>query len=163
MKALTIWQPWSTLIATGQKRIETRSWATRYRGWLIIHAAAKWSADLRQLAASPMFAEMLKGTPGYSGDDGDLFSKSEPPMPPLGAVVGVARLVAIDSVDDPRLITSEIERELGDYSPGRWAWIMEEPIAFKTPIPTKGFQGLWTPTPTILEAASKLIKYREVV
>lgn len=160
MKALTIYQPWATLIATGQKRIETRGWATGYRGWLIIHAAVKWSADLRELSCSPLFAEMLRGTPGYSATDGDLFSESEPPTPPLGAVVGVAKLVATEQTDDPRLIVSDHERELGDYSAGRWAWIFEERIAFQNPIPMKGFQGIWRPAPTIIDAATKLIRYR---
>lgn len=39
MKAITLTQPWATLVAIGAKRIETRSWATRYRGPLAIHAA----------------------------------------------------------------------------------------------------------------------------
>ena len=38
MKALTIKQPWATLIALGEKKIETRSWSTKYRGPLLIHA-----------------------------------------------------------------------------------------------------------------------------
>ena len=38
MKALTIRQPWASLIAAGVKTIETRSWSTRYRGPLAIHA-----------------------------------------------------------------------------------------------------------------------------
>ncbi|WP_409175497.1 hypothetical protein [Brevibacillus fortis] len=32
MKAITIHQPFATLIALGEKRFETRGWATRYRG-----------------------------------------------------------------------------------------------------------------------------------
>ena len=32
MKALTIWQPWASLLVSGQKKYETRSWATAYRG-----------------------------------------------------------------------------------------------------------------------------------
>lgn len=32
MKALTIWQPWASLIARGVKQYETRSWPTKYRG-----------------------------------------------------------------------------------------------------------------------------------
>lgn len=40
MKALTLWQPWASLIALGEKRYETRSWATSYRGLLAIHASA---------------------------------------------------------------------------------------------------------------------------
>ena len=38
MKALTIIQPWATLLAAGKKRIETRSWKTNYRGEILIHA-----------------------------------------------------------------------------------------------------------------------------
>lgn len=51
MKALTVHQPWASLIALGHKRIETRSWSTSYRGPLAIHAAAygrsvtRWGID----------------------------------------------------------------------------------------------------------------------
>ena len=38
MKALTIIQPWATLIASGHKMNETRSWKTNYRGEVLIHA-----------------------------------------------------------------------------------------------------------------------------
>ena len=38
MKAITLTQPWATLVAIGAKRIETRSWRTFYRGPLAIHA-----------------------------------------------------------------------------------------------------------------------------
>jgi hypothetical protein len=39
MKAITLHQPWATLVAIEQKKIETRSWPTSYRGPLAIHAA----------------------------------------------------------------------------------------------------------------------------
>jgi hypothetical protein len=42
MKAITIIQPWATLIALGEKKFETRSWTTKYRGPLAIHAGMKW-------------------------------------------------------------------------------------------------------------------------
>ncbi|WP_371822846.1 hypothetical protein [Cohnella sp. LGH] len=29
MKAITVWQPWATLIALRLKRYETRSWSTK--------------------------------------------------------------------------------------------------------------------------------------
>jgi len=45
MKALTLWQPWASLVATGAKRIETRSCVTKYRGPLAIHAAKEVGAD----------------------------------------------------------------------------------------------------------------------
>ena len=41
MKALTIWQPWASLLVSGQKKYETRSWATSYRGPIAIHAAMR--------------------------------------------------------------------------------------------------------------------------
>ena len=36
MRALSVKQPWASLIASGQKTIETRTWRTDYRGDLLI-------------------------------------------------------------------------------------------------------------------------------
>lgn len=41
MRILSLWQPWASLIALGFKTIETRSWATKYRGLVAIHATIK--------------------------------------------------------------------------------------------------------------------------
>ncbi len=38
MKVLTIKQPWATLILQQDKRFEFRTWKTKYRGELLIHA-----------------------------------------------------------------------------------------------------------------------------
>ena len=38
MKAITIKQPWATLIAKGYKEYEFRTWKTKYRGDILIHA-----------------------------------------------------------------------------------------------------------------------------
>ena len=38
MKALSLTQPWASLVADGRKTTETRSWLTHYRGPLAIHA-----------------------------------------------------------------------------------------------------------------------------
>jgi hypothetical protein len=46
VKALSLWQPWASLIAVGAKRFETRSWQTSHRGPLLIHAAQKWGGQL---------------------------------------------------------------------------------------------------------------------
>lgn len=53
MKALTLHQPWASLVALGVKTIETRSWATKHRGPIAIHAGTSskvldylcWEAD----------------------------------------------------------------------------------------------------------------------
>jgi hypothetical protein len=41
VRVLTIRQPWATASAHGPKRVENRTWSTRYRGPLLIHAAAR--------------------------------------------------------------------------------------------------------------------------
>lgn len=40
-KIISIRQPWATLIVRGIKDIENRSWATRYRGPVLIHASLR--------------------------------------------------------------------------------------------------------------------------
>ena len=41
MKAITIWQPYSAAIKIGLKHYETRSWATKHRGQIVIHSSGK--------------------------------------------------------------------------------------------------------------------------
>jgi ASCH domain len=53
-KALSIRQPWAWLIVNGHKDIENRSWATRFRGPVLIHAA-KGMTRLEYSAALLMF------------------------------------------------------------------------------------------------------------
>ncbi len=35
------------------------------------------------------------------------------------------------------------ERAFGDWSPGRFGWILRNPVLFDKPIPAKGAQGFW--------------------
>lgn len=54
IRALTIRQPWAELIFRGRKPYELRSWRTKYRGPLVIHAAAKIDAeDARHFGLNP--------------------------------------------------------------------------------------------------------------
>ena len=48
MKVITIKQPWATLIAEGLKKYEFRTWNTKYRGDILIHAGK--SIDRKALA-----------------------------------------------------------------------------------------------------------------
>lgn len=41
MKALSIRQPWASMILRGRKTIETRTWPTRYRGDMLIVSSAR--------------------------------------------------------------------------------------------------------------------------
>ena len=45
MKALTIKEPWATLIIEGYKEYEFRSWKTNYRGKILIHAGKSLEKD----------------------------------------------------------------------------------------------------------------------
>ncbi len=47
LRALTIWQPWAWLIVNGYKDVENRSWETRHRGPLLIHAGLnkRWLSE----------------------------------------------------------------------------------------------------------------------
>lgn len=129
MKALTITQPWATLVAIGAKRIETRSWRTAYRGPLAIHAAMGWPTKARAISLTSPFIESLNRA-GYLPDI------------PLGVVVATCRLANVlpTEVVEP---LSELERKFGDYSPGRFAWILEDIEPLPEPIPTKGALSLW--------------------
>lgn len=45
MKVLSVRQPWAWLIVHGLKDIENRSWSTRFRGTVLIHAGKQFDAD----------------------------------------------------------------------------------------------------------------------
>lgn len=125
MKALTLTQPWATLVATGKKRVETRSWRTGYRGPLAIHAAKGFPAEARRYAEHEHTLGRL-------------------PSPlPRGAVLCVVDLVDCRPAEEVALDISSLERLYGDYGPGRWAWLFEELEPFDTPVPAKGALGLW--------------------
>lgn len=49
-KAITIRQPWAWLIIHGGKDIENRTWSTKYRGRILVHAA-KGMSESEYIAA----------------------------------------------------------------------------------------------------------------
>lgn len=57
MKVITLIQPWATLIALGEKQIETRSWSTKYRGEIAIHAGKKID---KSVFIQPYYYEVFK-------------------------------------------------------------------------------------------------------
>jgi hypothetical protein len=60
MKAISLWQPWATLVAIGAKTIETRGWSTSYRGPIAIHAAKKLIPDFGSICHSEPFSSALE-------------------------------------------------------------------------------------------------------
>jgi hypothetical protein len=59
VKCLTVRQPHAQLIVLGPKRIETRSWATKYRGPLVIHAAKQRPTPGTYVALGEYMAEQV--------------------------------------------------------------------------------------------------------
>ena len=142
MKAITIRQPWATLVVSldgsGRplKAVETRGWKTSYRGPLAIHAG-KTVPDMFFMGMGEADADAFLS----AGLDGDQAIACLP----YGAIVGKVTLV--DCVPIEQLYGSGLdtprERAFGDWRPGRYGWILANPILFKSPIHTRGKQGLW--------------------
>lgn len=122
MKALTIKEPWATLIIDGYKKYEFRSWKTNYRGKILIHAGMSEEKD------------MLKKFKDYNLN----CSK--------GMIIGEALLT------DCILVTKEFEEELlkidktvygRESHEMKYAWELENVIKYDKPILIKGKLGLW--------------------
>ena len=103
MKALTVRQPWASLIAMGVKRLETRSWSTTYRGPLMIHAGKAWAPGwLAWMHEDDDRLELLDSAGGCSDEDtnGSGYFRPWAKSLPLGAVVAVADLVDVVPITD---------------------------------------------------------------
>src|SRR5687768_930637 len=131
MKALSLLQPWASLVVLGHKTIETRSWNTAYRGTLMIHASkGKSGAEMSRL---PVFKK-------YIGDFAAL---------PFGAIIGEVQLTDVVRIDALPFTQAAIdrltleERAFGDYRSGRFAWLLEDAVQYPEPISAKGALGLW--------------------
>lgn len=133
MKALTLWEPWASLWASGVKVHETRGWPTHHRGELAVHAARRWGSDQREAAW------MLRGAITAAGL-ADRFAFAAPST--LGRVVGIVRVVGCYPTEraDP---IGPLDRMCGDWSPGRYAWATEGAVLLDEPIPCQGHQGIW--------------------
>jgi activating signal cointegrator 1 len=138
MKALTVMQPWATLVALGAKRIETRSWSTSYRGPLAIHASSRISREAAVICREPPFREALAAG-GYDEESGSVIN---PFGLPLGAVIAVATLVDVQRITREHA-PAEPERSFGDYAPGRFAWLLDHVRRLPEPVAAKGALGLW--------------------
>lgn len=148
-------------MAHGQKRIETRSWSTRYRGLLAIHAAQGFPRAAQELCFTGYFAKALS-------DAGYCLSQRNSParqraiaagdsgwgaLLPRGAVVAVVRLADCRPTGPtagwaeflPDWLPAEgtPERAFGDFSPGRYGWFLEDVHRFEFPVSAKGALGLW--------------------
>lgn len=123
MKSLTLIQPWATLIALGKKKIETRGWKTSYRGPLLIHAGKK---IYKTVLDKYPFKEVLEAH-GIK----EL---------PTGVIIAKCNLIDCVEIESP---PEGIEYYFGDYTPGRYAWLLGDVEMLKEPVPAKGQLSLW--------------------
>jgi activating signal cointegrator 1 len=141
MKALTLWQPWASLVAMGEKKVETRCWSTKYRGELAIHAAAK--SPPKWLGASREFPEFRRELADvFCARERDLAARIDV-MLPRGVVLCVVRLVDIQTTDEAAGFLCQRELIFGNYEEGRYAWFFEMVERFETPVPARGNRLLW--------------------
>lgn len=128
MKALTISQPYASLIADGEKWIENRTWETRYRGRLAIHAG--------------------KGT--------QYLDRTRLADYPTGVVLATCDLVACFSLQwiefmakkRPKIFANGTERYWSEiarhqHAEGPWCWVLQHVERLPVPIAASGKQGLW--------------------
>lgn len=128
MKALTISQPWASLIASGDKWIENRCWRTYYRGPLAIHAGSgRQCLDRASLAAYPTRRIIAVVDLVACLSWGEIATESE--RQPLGRPPGVF---------------GRYWREICEhrYCEGPWCWILAN-VRLVEPIEIRGAQGLW--------------------
>jgi hypothetical protein len=158
MKVISLLQPWATLVVIGAKKIETRSWNTKYRGELLIHASKNYEKG-RSIAMEPPFRQYMpsigKKPKGYNEGAGFYDWNALP----FGAIIGKVNLVDTCKTTDIILmkecnipikvngnnIPDEWEKEIafGDYSKGRYGWLFSDPVQFAVPISAKGSLSLW--------------------
>lgn len=122
MKVLTIKEPWASLIINGYKEYEFRSWKTKYRGKILIHAGMSLEKD-----AAKRFSE-------YNLE----YYK--------GAIIGEA------TITDCILVDTKFNEELRKINPlvyaksnhvETYAWKLENIKKYDKPIYIKGKLGLW--------------------
>ena len=123
MKVLTIKQPWATLIMQGNKRFEFRSWQTKYRGDLLIHAG--------------------------KGIDKEAMKRLEKYLPeelPYGKILGKVKLVdCIKMSPEFKELLLKENRDIYTKSSFKenYGWQFIDVEAFENPIESKGYLSLW--------------------
>jgi hypothetical protein len=174
MKAISLWQPWASLIACGAKPYETRSWAPPRHligQTIAIHAAKKIDKGAIGFAEELMYGQhrdggfelankleaSMKGTPDRLMG---LFGRA---LLPIGCVVCTATIDAAFQLGEPaedtafpaaRVVRRLTSRQMpdcftvryddfGDYSAGRWAWLLRDIQPMRRAVEAVGRQGFF--------------------
>jgi len=139
MKAISLWQPYASFMAHYLKWNETRGRLTHFRGDLAICSAKRnWSpgefgSDVESLV-NLMGESWLKENQLKLPED-------RPVLFPKGFVVCVVEVIDCRPTDG--LMVSTLEKVVGNYSSGRYAWITRHCRPLENPVPVIGRQGMF--------------------
>ena len=118
LPCISIRQPWAWLILHGGKDIENRSWNTKVRGLVLIHAAKGFTSAEYDDAVSYVDTDV----------DSDLAERIPSPSEiKLGGIVGAAIL---SSVAQPGT-------DAGPWHTGEWGFVLARP----TVLPFRSYKG----------------------
>lgn len=154
MKALTVWQPWATLIIAGAKRYEFRRWAFTDRPGLrrlvgqeiVIHAGARppKAHELRdvldRIEEGESALEASIATPIVLDTLTALEAKKPLPIP-LASALGTVTL------GEPRSVIDLFADKVADsdrLDQHMYGWPVSAPKPFSQPVPAVGAQGFWS-------------------
>lgn len=155
MKALSLWQPWASLMAYGLKEYETRGWGTDYRGPLAIHAAKHVSRRMEEEVLDQVFQAHVED----QGDPTRFVVFGAPVWDvaklPRGMIVATADLVDVIPTFKAADQISWAEYHCGNCGPDRFAWKLENVRRLDAPIPSRGMQGVFD-VPDVLRQANAL-------
>lgn len=129
MKALSVKQPWASLIVSGLKDIENRSWSTNYRGPILIHASKVPVAIFKDQIIRLLDFEKYQ----LVCRKGLLLTDIISPGVVTSAILGQVEIV--DCVQNHSSIWAEA---------GQWHWVLANAKKFKHPIRgVKGALSFW--------------------
>ena len=155
MKALSIWNPFATLLVQGFKIFETRTWAPPKSviGQRIGIASTKTiKPDQRAYFRDEVFMEFYERL-GLPLNIDEL---------PHGYMLGTAVLDSVELMTEEFMDdVSEEEKQYGWWQEGFYAWRMTNPVAFDAPIPVKGAQGIYEWTQPHVEAQAGKAPHQE--
>jgi hypothetical protein len=133
--ALTLWQPWASLCATGHKAHETRSWTApaRILGTRIAIHAAKAMPSPSSEMMTPELLALCEAT----------FGADWRTSLPKSAIVCTAVVEASLPTDALRGVVGDDDIASGVWTDGRFAWRLTDLQMPEAPIHARGAQGLW--------------------
>ena len=135
IKVLSIKEPHASLLLTPYKTIETRSWATNYRGEIYLYASKAMPSYAKEKA---MWDRVLKLYNKYEQDTGKKLMWLY-----KGFIYAKATLVdCIEMTPENIAALPQEEIDAGYYTPGRYMWVLKD-VTLIDPIPAKGHLGFW--------------------